>query len=153
MCFVSAFRVCHSGAFGLHCFWWEVSHEPYSPFCFWAQKPSQEKKKKKKKVWFSYCSYLNFGVCVCVSCSVVSDSLWPRGQAPLFIGFSRQERILERVAISSSRGSSWPKDWTQVSCIAGGFLILWVIREALNQLYSNTKWKKIVIKKNEHRKK
>ena len=25
------------------------------------------------------------------------------------------------VAISFSRGSSWPRDWTQVSCTAGGF--------------------------------
>ena len=35
-----------------------------------------------------------------------------------------QARILEWVAISSSRGSSWPKDWTRVSCsscIAGRF--------------------------------
>ena len=30
-------------------------------------------------------------------------------------------RILEWVAISFSRGSSWPRDWTQVSCIAGRF--------------------------------
>ena len=28
-----------------------------------------------------------------------------------------QARILEWVAISSSRGSSWPSDQTQVSCI------------------------------------
>ena len=32
-----------------------------------------------------------------------------------------QARILEWVAMPSSRGSSWPKDWTRVSCIAGGF--------------------------------
>ena len=30
-----------------------------------------------------------------------------------------QARILERVAISFSKGSSWPRDWTQVSHIAG----------------------------------
>ena len=33
-----------------------------------------------------------------------------------------QARILEWVAISSSRGSSQPRNWTQVSCIAGRFL-------------------------------
>ena len=33
-----------------------------------------------------------------------------------------QARVLEWVAISFSRGSSWPGDWTQVSCIAGRFL-------------------------------
>ena len=44
-----------------------------------------------------------------------------------------QARILEWVAISSSRGSSWPGDRTHlfcVSCIPGGFFTAWVIREA-----------------------
>ena len=36
-----------------------------------------------------------------------------------------QARILEWVAISSSRGSSQPKDQTHVSCIAGGFFTVW----------------------------
>ena len=31
-----------------------------------------------------------------------------------------QGRILRWIAISFSRGSSWPTDWTLVSCIAGG---------------------------------
>ena len=30
-----------------------------------------------------------------------------------------QARVLEWVAITFSRGSSWPRDWTQLSCIAG----------------------------------
>ena len=41
-----------------------------------------------------------------------------------------QARILEWVAISFSRGSSWPRDWTQVSCIAGRRFNLWATREA-----------------------
>ena len=32
-----------------------------------------------------------------------------------------QARILEWVAVPFSSGSSQPRDWTQVSCIAGGF--------------------------------
>ena len=32
-----------------------------------------------------------------------------------------QARILEWVAISSSRGSSRPRDWTHISCLAGRF--------------------------------
>ena len=36
-----------------------------------------------------------------------------------------QARILERVAIPFSRGSSWPWDWTQVSCIAGRCFTFW----------------------------
>ena len=39
-------------------------------------------------------------------------------QAPLAMGFSRQEYW---VAMPSSRGSSWPRDRTQVSRIAGRF--------------------------------
>ena len=41
-----------------------------------------------------------------------------------------QARILEWVAFPFSRGSSQPKDWTQVSHIAGGFFISWATREA-----------------------
>ena len=40
-----------------------------------------------------------------------------------------QVRILEWVAISFSRGSFLPRDWTFVSCIAGGFFIAWAIGE------------------------
>ena len=36
-----------------------------------------------------------------------------------------QARIPEWVAISFSRGSSWPRDQTQVSCIAGRFFTIW----------------------------
>ena len=42
-----------------------------------------------------------------------------------------QARILEWVAISFSRGSPQPRDWTQVSCTAGRFFTNWAAREAL----------------------
>ena len=41
-----------------------------------------------------------------------------------------QARILEWVAIPFSRGSSQPRDWTQVSSIAGRFFTTWVTRDA-----------------------
>ena len=41
-----------------------------------------------------------------------------------------QARILEWVAFLFSRGSPQPRDWTQVSCIAGGFFTVWATREA-----------------------
>ena len=41
-----------------------------------------------------------------------------------------QTRILEWVAVPFSRGSSQPRDWTQVSCIAGRFFTSWATREA-----------------------
>ena len=40
-------------------------------------------------------------------------------------------RILEWVAYPFSRGSSQPRNWTRVSCIAGRFFTNWAIREAL----------------------
>ena len=41
-----------------------------------------------------------------------------------------QARILEQVAFPFSRGSSQPRDQTQVSSIAGGFFTSWATREA-----------------------
>ena len=40
-----------------------------------------------------------------------------------------QARILEWVAFPFSRGSSQPRDWTQVSRIVGGFFTSWTTRE------------------------
>ena len=40
-----------------------------------------------------------------------------------------QARILEWIAFPFSRGSSQPRDRTQVSCIAGGFFTIWATRE------------------------
>ena len=39
-------------------------------------------------------------------------------------------RILERVAYPFSSGSSWPRNWTGVSYIVGGFFTNWAMREA-----------------------
>ena len=41
-----------------------------------------------------------------------------------------QERILEWVAIPFSRGSSLPRGYTWVSCMAGRFFTVWATREA-----------------------
>ena len=41
-----------------------------------------------------------------------------------------QARTPEWVAIPFSRGSSWPRDWSQVSCTAGRFFTVWATREA-----------------------
>ena len=57
------------------------------------------------------------------------ETPWTVCQAPLSMGIL-QARILEWVAMPSTRGSSQPWDWTQVSCIAGRFFTIWVIREA-----------------------
>ena len=43
-----------------------------------------------------------------------------------------QARTLGWIAMPSSWGSSQPREWTQVSCIAGRFITIWVTREAHN---------------------
>ena len=71
---------------------------------------------------------------VCVSVfSVMSNSCNPMGcilpGSP--VHGILQARILEWVAISFSRGSSQPRDQTQVSCIASRFFTIWATREYL----------------------
>ena len=72
------------------------------------------------------CSHENWvlhGVDVCVLCSVSQScqTLWdpmecsPPGSSVYGV---LQARILEKVAISSSRGSSQPRDWTRISCVS-----------------------------------
>ena len=47
-----------------------------------------------------------------------------------------QARILEWVAMPSSRGLSQLRDWTQVSCIADGLFTIWATREAHTDSYT-----------------
>ena len=58
------------------------------------------------------------------------ETLWAVGrQAPLSMGIL-QARILEWVAMPSFRGSSQPRDQTQVSRLAGRFFTIWATKEA-----------------------
>ena len=50
-----------------------------------------------------------------------------------------QARILEQVAVSFSRASSQPGDWTQVSRITGRFFTIWATREAHIKLVGGLK--------------
>ena len=73
-------------------------------------------------------------VCVCVCmlvtqlcltlCNLMDSS--PPGSVHGIL----QARILEWVATSFSKGSCWPRDWTQPSYIAGRFFTAWTTREA-----------------------
>ena len=59
-------------------------------------------------------------LCDPVDCSPSGSSV--RGVFPA--------RILGWIAIPFSRGSSWPRDRSRVSCFAGGFFPIWATREA-----------------------
>jgi len=67
---------------------------------------------------------LNVKMTMAQSCLTLCDSVDSTVNGIL------QARILEWVAFHFSRGSSQPRDWTQVSHIAGGFSTSWAIRES-----------------------
>ena len=67
-------------------------------------------------------SYLT--LCDTMNCSLPSSSVHGISQA----------RIMSWVAISFSRGSSWPRNRTWVSCIGRQILYIWASREAQKQM-------------------
>ena len=84
---------------------------------------------------FYSCFFLINYMCVCLVaqfCLTLGNPLdcCPSGSSVHGI---LQTRILEWVAMPSSRASSLPRDRTRVSCTADGFFTIWVTREA--QLY------------------
>ena len=72
------------------------------------------------------------------SLSVVSHSLRPHGLYCPTVHGILQARILEWVAFPFSRGSSQPRDLTQVSHIAGWFFTSWATKEVLERLREMT---------------
>ena len=81
-----------------------------------------------------------------ICCAELLSRVWLSGtpwtaarQAPLSMGIL-QARILDWVSMPSSRGSSQPRDQTQVFHIAGRFFTFWAIntRTILQQNIQNT---------------
>ena len=61
---------------------------------------------------------------------VVSDSLWPH---ELYLPGSSAHGIFQNTGVGSCsllQRSSQPRDWTQISHIAGGFITIWATMEA-----------------------
>ena len=72
------------------------------------------------------------------SCSLLQGIFSTQGSNPGLLhcrqilyqlSHQRSPRILEWVACPFSRGSSWPRNWTGVSGIAGEFFTSWATRE------------------------
>ena len=61
------------------------------------------------------------GCCCCLVASVLFNPVWPYELQPawLLCPWDSLGKVLEWAAIPSSRASSWPRDWTWVSFIAG----------------------------------
>ena len=75
--------------------------------------------------WFNYLFLFLILLAVVVqSWPTLCDPVGCSHQAPLSMEIL-QARILEWVAMPSSRGSSQPRNQTQVSLIAGGFFTVW----------------------------
>ena len=100
------------------------THNVHSKFCDRHNKD----RNVNKIVHFKFSDFVLFEACMdpqslsCVRlfCDPVDYSLPGFSVLGIF-----QERILEWVAISSSRGSSWPRDQTQVSSIGRRILYQW----------------------------
>ena len=78
----------------------------------------RDTKGEEKAMWRWQSILESFLFSVVQSCPTL---LRPHGPDSSVHGIS-QARILERVAISFPRESSWSRDWTLISCIAGGFV-------------------------------
>ena len=89
---------------------------------------------KLGKITWWYCSnFLNawkVEVLVTQSCPTLCDPMvysLPSSSVHLLL----QARVLDSVAIFFL-GSTQPRNWTHVSCIAGKFFTIWVTREAID---------------------
>ena len=87
----------------------------------------------KTQTWLKcFSTQTHTSMCVCLV-TQLCPTLWdPMDCSPSVFSIhgDSPSRILEWVAMPSSRESSQPRDWTQVSCIAGGFFTDWTTREA-----------------------
>ena len=106
----------------------------------WAEEPGRLQSTGSQKVrhdWETSHTHTIYRHSVQLMCSVMSDSATVAHQAPLSMGFSRREFRMEHVTISSSRGSSWPRNQTHIffaSCIGRQILHHCATWEA-NNLY------------------
>ena len=80
--------------------------------------------KSEKKNHINYALQRHVKVKVAQSCLTLCNPIDYRVHGIL------QARILEWVAFPFTRGSSQPRDWTQVFHIAGGFFTSWATKEA-----------------------
>ena len=88
-------------------------------FTFWASKRSS------CPTWsVMRCALLLSLVWLCDYMDCARQPMWSPPDTPLSMGIL-QARILQWVPMPSSRESFQPRNWTQVSCIVGGFFSIW----------------------------
>ena len=90
-------------------------------------------------------AHTELSVCVCVCVCVCAQSrltlcdLMDYSTSVSSVHGILQGSTLEGVAIPFSRASSWSRDWTRVSCIAGRFFTIWATREAHTSIWGCAK--------------
>ena len=89
--------------------------------------------------WVCVCSVVKSWLTLCN----LTDCSRPGSSVP---GIS-QARKLEWVAISSSRGPSWPRNWTCISCIGRWILYHWASWEAQHPLEADRREKRAVTRR------
>ena len=102
-----------------------ICHRQNNQWAFWYHRETSARKDSKSsrsRCKVNCVSSVVFTLLLLLSHSVVAGSVCLDGspQAPLSMGIL-QARLLEWIAMPASRGSAQPRDWTQVSCIAGRF--------------------------------
>ena len=98
---------------------------------WWTGRPGVLRFLRLQGVGHDWATELNWTELMCGSHSVVSETLLPLDYSPPGSSVHEilQARILEWVAIPFSRGSSWFRNWIQVSYTAGRFLTVCDTRE------------------------
>ena len=123
------------------CYFKDAEWKDVSAFAFYFHFCFKESSSRKTVGWKSHLKLrLRHNEWAKVSCSVstLCDPMDCSSPGSSVQGIS-QARILERVAISFSRGSSQPRDWTRVCCTAGGFFATEPPPPALSDLKEITK--------------
>ena len=103
---------------------------------------------------FLFFSYLQSNCMHAESCPTLCDPMVYSLPGSSVYGFL-QAGILEWVAVSFSRGSSWPRNWTQISCTGRRILEHGSIWEALKVIIdsknsgpvivSKPRWQKVMV--------
>ena len=93
---------------------------------------AEERSRMHEKMQNQTASGCQPNVCICAQlCLTLCDSMDCSLPGSTVHGIF-QARILEWVAVSFSRGPSWPRDQTHIVCISKWILYHWVTREALS---------------------
>ena len=107
------------------CIYLVLSHQRVSATSWWF-KDGNSKNHDLRDAWVSESSTVCPTLCNTMDCSLPGSPIHGILKA----------RILKWVAVTFSRGSTWPRDGTQDSCIAGRFVTVWATRGACRYIYA-----------------